>query len=231
MKDWPFWGWIAYGCLAIAAYGMAFWTFVEKHPHMIDLFPTYLRSYLWGYAPATLVSIGTIILIILWIKDRRTTVEEKAPKIVPHTSTSTSVPMSANQKKFYSQRNKSDLANALTDLSEMLIKDGYVIIKKAQEIIKSRNKGHMGINIQNIDILIDKVNEIGSLAANFYKSLYNDNGFIRKHAVYSDELCPILQIHKIPSNTPNEPITKLHEGINAYRNVLTSIHYAKKYND
>lgn len=235
MKDWPFWGWIAYGCLAISAYGIAFAKFAAEYPAMYDWLPLQIRWYL-GYVPATLVSIATIILIIQWVKAGKAIEINKSTTVPPPSSVSPSSPILAKPKKFYSQRNKSDLANALTDLLEIFNRDGSELIPKAQHIIEEwRPLGIQdrirGKKPPDISISIDQLNEISNLAATLYQQLFEDNGFIKKYLAYSDELCPILQVHEKPSNTPNQPLIELQGGINYFRNMLTPIKLAEKYND
>jgi hypothetical protein len=145
MKDWTFWGWIAYGCLAISAYGTAFAKFSVEYPAMYDWLPLQIRGYM-GYVPATLVSIATIILIIQWMKDGRATEVGKATTVLPPSSVSSPLPVLAKPKKFYSDRNKSDLANALTDLSEILSKYGPNIMQKAQYVVDIWNLGSSRIS-------------------------------------------------------------------------------------
>lgn len=232
MKYWTFWGWVAYGCLAISAYGIAFAKSAVEYPTMYNWIPLQIRSYM-GYIPATLVSFATIILIIQWINDRRIGEIEKIPRVLP---VSAPHPVLANQKKFYSHRNKSDLANALTDLLEIFNRDGSQITQKAQQIIEEWRPPGIGDIVRgkksrDITVVIDQLNEISNLAATLYRHLFEDNGFIKKYQAYSDELCPILQIHQKPSDTPNQPLIELQGEINYFRNMLTPIKLAEKYND
>ncbi|MFI5330641.1 MAG: hypothetical protein ACHQ2F_06350 [Desulfobaccales bacterium] len=138
MELWNFWGWIAYGCLGIAAFGMAIETLTKRHPTMLDLLPDYLKSYIWGYVPAILFSIATIIFIIrlpyFW---KTAEVGKVAPVIQasgPASRPTQPTPELAKPKKFYSEREKSDLANALRDLSKILNTEGTNITQKAQQI-------------------------------------------------------------------------------------------------
>jgi hypothetical protein len=63
---------------------------------------------------------------------------------------------------------------------------------------------------------------VGNLANTLYQALYDENGFMKKYIVYSDELCQILQSNPIPTFQGNT---------NGFRNVLSSIKLAEKYND
>lgn len=223
MKHWTFWGWIAYGCLAISAYGTAFAKFSVEYPAMYDWLPLQIRSYM-GYMPATLVSIATIILIIQWIKDGKATEVERATMVLPPNSVSPLPHVLSKPKKFYSDRNKSDLANALTDLSEILNKYGPNIMQKAQYVIPIWNLGSSRISSQDITNLIAGLNEIGSLANSLYQTLHNDNGFINKYIAYNDELGQILHNYDL---IPQQFIGS----INRFRNVLMTIQRAEKHDD
>lgn len=228
MKDWPFWGWIAYGCLAIAAYGMAFWTFVERHPTLIDWFPASLRSYLLGYVPATLVSIGTIILIIQWIKGKRPAGVETS------TVVSMSSPIVAKPKKFYSERNKNDLSNALTDLLEILNKYGFAITDKSNYIVNILQMPADRISPQDITNLIRELEEMQDLSNKFYQGIHGGKGILKTYATYHDDLSPIVEVNLIIYDNKqiyDHPKRLVDANINYFINELKTIQLAIKHDD
>src|SRR4051812_12046732 len=65
MRNWSIWDWIAYGCLAIAAFGAAIGAASkEVAPSMLDRLPEAFQSSLWTYFPVFLVILGTAILVV-----------------------------------------------------------------------------------------------------------------------------------------------------------------------
>lgn len=65
MSQWSAWDWIAYGCLAIAAFGVALW---KEFPKVFEQW-TGLAGAIWSFFPAGLVVIATGIFIVrLWAK-------------------------------------------------------------------------------------------------------------------------------------------------------------------
>ncbi|MFI5330640.1 MAG: hypothetical protein ACHQ2F_06345 [Desulfobaccales bacterium] len=54
---------------------------------------------------------------------------------------------------------------------------------------------------------------------------------MNKYKVYSDELEPILQIQQKAPNSPTNPISILQESIRVFRDEISTIDLAKKYND
>jgi hypothetical protein len=64
MSHWSFWDWIAYGCLGIAAFGLAIGTIWKEYPHMFQSWwPTFLSSPKWSFLPAIFFVIATLIFI------------------------------------------------------------------------------------------------------------------------------------------------------------------------
>jgi hypothetical protein len=64
MRHWVFWEWVAYGCLFVAALIMAAETGFETEPEVMAHLPTFFQSPLWGFSPAALVVLATIILFL-----------------------------------------------------------------------------------------------------------------------------------------------------------------------
>jgi hypothetical protein len=235
MEDWTPWNWIAFRSIGVAAILILIETAAKEGTVLSTWLPSSIKIYVLGYGPAVFFMIATIIIIIQGLKGKKS-VEVGKPTPVIQTPAPAMPPSSmlAKPKKFYSDREKSDLADALRDLSEILNKDGPNIKQKAQRIIEEwRPMGMQDIAKKPPDIgaTIDQLNEVGNLAATLYRDLFEDNGFIKKHQTYDDELCQILQVHKNPSNTSNQPLIELQSEINYFRNMLTPIKLAEKYND
>ncbi len=201
---------------------------------MLDLLPDYLKSYIWGYVPAILFSIATIIFIIrlpyFW---KTAEVGKVAPVIQasgPASQPTQPTPELAKPKKFYSEREKSDLANALRDLSKILNTEGTNITQKAQQISVIWTLESRKSQAPDTAALIEQLNDLNKLIVVFNQSLY-DEGFMNKYKVYSNELDPILQIQQKPPNSPTNPLSILQESIRVFRDEISSIDLAKKYND
>src|SRR5437773_527901 len=63
MRQWHFWDWIAYGLLAVAAFGVALW---REFPKMFEQWTGHIGA-IWSFIPAALVVIATVIFIFrLW---------------------------------------------------------------------------------------------------------------------------------------------------------------------
>ena len=84
----------------------------------------------------------------------------------------------AKSKKFYSERNKSDLANALTDLSEIVNRHHIDITDKAQYIPNIWNMQSDRISPQDINNLIIKMNDITELAEKYHQQIYGESGIM-----------------------------------------------------
>jgi hypothetical protein len=139
-------------------------------------------------------------------------------------------PELAKPKKFYSDREKSDLANALRDLSKILNTEGTNITQKAQQISVIWTLESRKSQAPDTAALIEQLNDLNKLIVDLKQSLY-DEGFMNKYKVYSDELDPILQIQQKPPNSPTNPLSILQESIRVFRDEISSIDLAKKYND
>jgi hypothetical protein len=63
MKNWKFWDWTAYGCLAVAALVTAFDSALKNAPALANRLPGLVESPLWAFTPAILVVIATTLLI------------------------------------------------------------------------------------------------------------------------------------------------------------------------
>jgi hypothetical protein len=63
MAQWSIWNWIAYGCLAISAFGTAIGTILQKYPQMLSRMPSFFSSPLWSFVPAVFLIIATMIFV------------------------------------------------------------------------------------------------------------------------------------------------------------------------
>lgn len=134
-------------------------------------------------------------------------------------------------KKYYSQQDKENLTNALRDLSVILNTNGANITKKAQQISGIWSNEIRENKMPETASLIVQLNDLSNLTAVLHRALFDEDGFMKKHQVYINELSPILQIKEKPPNTIFHPIAKLQISINGFRDVLSSIGLAEKYND
>jgi hypothetical protein len=133
--------------------------------------------------------------------------------------------------KFYSQRNKNEIADALTDLSNILNTTGGDVVNKTQQIMSTWNaQVQTPVGQQpDINVLFGQVNDLEKLTVALNRALYDDDGFLKKYETYKDELDSVLQL---PRNAPNyNPITKLQMSINELREGISPILLAEKYND
>ena len=62
MSHWGFWDWITYGCLGIAAFGLAIGAVGKDSPTMFEHLPAIFSSPKWAYAPIVLFALGSAIL-------------------------------------------------------------------------------------------------------------------------------------------------------------------------
>ncbi len=63
MAQWSIWDWIAYGCLAISAFGTAIGTILQKYPQILNRMPFIFSSSLWSFVPAVFLTIATVIFV------------------------------------------------------------------------------------------------------------------------------------------------------------------------
>jgi len=231
MKDWTPMNWIAYLSLGTCSF-LNVIASAKETPALSSWLPSFVKIYILGYGPAVCFIIASLFFIIQRAKSKKLAELRGSTEVIPLSSQvvvhTTEI---VKPKKYYSERNKSDIANAITDLSEIIEKYSSNILKKAQYIVDIWRIPSNRISSHDITNLITELNNMRGLSNSFYEALYNENGFYEKYISYSDELCPILQIHKIPSNTPNNPIPTFNACINGFRNTLVTIQKAEKYND
>lgn len=76
MRRWDFWGWVAYGSIALAAFIEALSEAIKRAElsQTITALPAFFTSANWAFAPLALVALGTAILVSIeigWIKPRQ----------------------------------------------------------------------------------------------------------------------------------------------------------------
>jgi hypothetical protein len=62
MSSWGFWDWITYGCLGIAAFGLALAAIGKDNPSLFAALPEVFLSARWAYVPIALFLFGSAIL-------------------------------------------------------------------------------------------------------------------------------------------------------------------------
>ena len=186
--------------------------------------------------PIILIGLGVLIfgigIVWFYIQQANLAATPSQPLSGPASSPTPELP---KPKKFYTQRNKSDLADALTDLSEIFNTTGANIEQKTHQIVNRWNI-EVSRNIRQHKMpdtadLIGQLSELSNLTVILNRTLYDDNGFVKKNRTYSDELNPILQFPQKGPSSPDSPISILQISINVFRNGISSIELAKKYND
>jgi len=137
--------------------------------------------------------------------------------------------MSAKTTKFYSERNKSDLADALTDLTKLLNGAADNIVSKTDTIMKMWDQRRHPVTAAAMTELTGKLNELSDETIILNRTLYDDDGFIKKNAAYADEINSIL---RLPGNSqPSHPLTILQVSLNGFRDGISTIERAAKYDD
>src|SRR5260370_9329492 len=63
MSNWSGWDWIAFGCLGIAALGLAIGTWGKDNPEMLSNLPSLFSSPKWSAVPGILFVLATVIFI------------------------------------------------------------------------------------------------------------------------------------------------------------------------
>jgi hypothetical protein len=229
MRDWHPMAWIAYLSLGITVCLNALGAATREGMPFSDWFSPLLKTYVFGYGPAIFLMIATLLFVIDWQKSKKSATIVKHPvPILP----STQVP--AKPKKFYSDRNKSELADALTDLSEIINKLGFAITDKSNYIVTILQMPTDRISAHDIINLIRELEEMEDLSNKFNQGIYGGKGFLKTHATYHDELSPILQVNLIITNNKqvyDHPIRLVDANINSLINELKAIQLATKHDD
>jgi hypothetical protein len=134
-------------------------------------------------------------------------------------------------QKFYSRRNKDDLADALTDLKTILNTTADDIVQMTWRITVDWDKAFRS-DIPILETMVDlreRLHELSTLTVTLNRAFYNDNGgLLSKNNVYADELDSIL---KLPKNSSQTPLTIFQTGINRFRDAISVIEKSCQYND
>jgi hypothetical protein len=210
-------------------------TAVRENLALYSWLPAFIKTYVLGYGPAIFFIIASIFFIIQKNKDKKVVETGKTTPILSVSGPVLSpTPILAKPKKFYSKLNKSDLADALTNLSKILNKYGPDIAQRAHYIMDIWNLGINRIGSVDITNLIAELNEITNLVNNIYQNIYDNNGFLIENAAYIDELCHIVQGRVQPANNtciPNNVIGLFRRDIKSFQEELATIKLAEKYDD
>jgi hypothetical protein len=82
MSTWSAWDWIGYGCLAIAAFGVAISAVLKEHPDIVERLPNLFSGGIWSFVPAFMLVVGTIIFIVKHVaKGDRQSIEKERKSI------------------------------------------------------------------------------------------------------------------------------------------------------
>ncbi len=134
-------------------------------------------------------------------------------------------------RKFYSQRNKDELADALTDLSAILNTNADDIVRKTQTFVATWNQQVIDVGQQRTPDIIALKGQLDALTNStsvFSRSLFDDDGFMEKQKTYAHEMKTILQL-SLDVNT--NPLSILQRSVNEFRDRISTMELARKYND
>jgi hypothetical protein len=112
----------------------------------------------------------------------------------PNSTTTPVAPIQSEKPKpgkFYSQRNKNDLADALTDLSGILNTTGDDIVKKTDTLMKMWDHQMVLASQQNNPDTVSLVGQFKALSDStvvLNRAIYDDDGFLQKHAKFQSNL-------------------------------------------
>lgn len=80
MSHWTAWDWITYGCLGIAAFGLALGSLLKEYPSMVSWMPEIFSSPKWAFVPALLFVVATIIFLVRTFAPGQLDVANQNPK-------------------------------------------------------------------------------------------------------------------------------------------------------
>jgi hypothetical protein len=61
MSTWAFWDWVGFGCLGIAAVGLALGALGKENPKLFSWLPRIFANSRLGYLPIVLFALGSMI--------------------------------------------------------------------------------------------------------------------------------------------------------------------------
>jgi hypothetical protein len=192
-----------------------------------------MMTTLSGFAVPGIVAASAIYTAYRFGKhEARTLHEQPSPRVAASAITNLVVVGKAPLVKFYSRRNKEELADVLTDLSVLLDTTGDQIVKKHQETLGRWNM-ESTLTRQgrqpDTTALLGKLNELQNLTVVLHRALCDDGGFLAKNQVYSEELNSVLQLSQNALN--DNPIDIFRRSVNAFREGMEAIELAQRHND
>lgn len=129
-------------------------------------------------------------------------------------------------KRFYSQRDKNDIADGLTDLSRLLDSQAAVISQRTGQIMSMWNPT---AGTGDVDAVMSKIDEVRNLSVSFSRALFDsDNGFFKRYQTYNEEMASVVQLQM---NEPSSPLQNLQLALNRYHDVVGAVQLSEKYKD
>jgi hypothetical protein len=134
--------------------------------------------------------------------------------------------------KFYSPRNKSELADALTDLKTILNTTADAIVQRKWQLDQIWDKRYEPSKAtpSYMTELLEKIDEVSALTVTLSRAIYDaDGGLLRKYHTYPDELRELLEWP--PNAATAGPMTALQVGLNRFRDGIAALRRARELKD
>jgi hypothetical protein len=173
------------------------------------------------------------LVIFVWTADKLpswldNTPTQKPLMVVPLAAET--VPSSP--KKFYSQRDKDKLADALTDLSDLLNKNADPMVASMKQFLDEwkTQTGYKPTDyrpdVEQLQPILTNLQQSNSIIST---SLYNNPGLLSQYQVFAEELSNIL---KPPDeHAESDPLTQINTVLGYLQNGLALIEQTEKFND
>jgi hypothetical protein len=134
--------------------------------------------------------------------------------------------------RFYSQRNRNDLADALTDLKTILNTTANEIVHRKWQLDQVWDKRHepSKATTEYMVELLGKIDELSGLTVTLNRAVYDaDGGLLSKYHTYPDEVRGLLEW---PPNTASAgPMTGLQVSLNRFRDGIAALRRARELKD
>jgi hypothetical protein len=213
MSNWSAWDWIAYGCLGVAALGLALGSWGKENPEMLERLPSLFSSPRLAPVPAILFIIATVIFIIRLVIPNSPTsliVNNTAhPAVVaapsPAISAQSQSVLVAN--RYYSAKNKEEVATFLDKISDAINTTGDQMLVLAEQALNNSPWDRPG---ENIEPYVKRMDDILALSIKMHIALYDQ--LLANEREYRVEMNSIL--------FPKEPFAHFQNGANEFRNGL-----------
>lgn len=186
-----------------------------------------------------LVVFGVVAVLLLFFAlgvRTRASMENIEPNAVPIVEARAMKPpvenlFEAAPRKFYSRRNREDLANALTDLKEILNSKGDRIVQEVSRVQRdwdqiyrpnptSETTGELRQRLDDLAV------EVTSLSRTIHEPT---EGFLAKYQVYAEEVNAII---RLPENSLSDhPFAVLQSAIGRSRDGISALERACGYMD